>query len=137
MVKRRRPNDELAPRSRSAPILGTHGSMSLINFHRYFTDAREKGEIDSETKKWAAFADTSYKNTTKQKERALAKHLEEDNWVLDTEHTNRQKTVWVNDDTKQVVTSFRGKTGTVFAVFRKMCTNIFQGQKPLTIYLLT
>ena len=47
----------------------------------------------------------------RQKERGLAEHIDTAGWVLDEENTTKRHTVWVNEDSKEVVTSFRGTAG--------------------------
>jgi len=67
---------------------------------------RKIGELDADTKKWAAFADTSYAENKRER---LGEHIKDHkSWVLDEPSSSKHRTVFVNEKTKQVVTSFRG-----------------------------
>jgi hypothetical protein len=119
--KKRKPDEirkdisvEESPQTRTAP--STAGPRSLIRFHEEFTAPRKEGTIDAETKKWAAFADTSYQSGRRNRQRALRQHSglnQEDlaDWIYEEDFSNKFTSVFVNHETKQVVTSFRGTKG--------------------------
>ena len=75
---------------------------------------RDKKTLDDKTTTFAAFADTAYARTASSKKRKLADVLGETQWELDTTNTSAHQTVWVNEATHEVVTSYRGTVPTEF-----------------------
>lgn len=70
---------------------------------------RNRGDLDPTIKKYAAFAQSSYVRRRDDKESKLSKHLGDNHgYTLDRNLTNKHMSVWVNEDEKEVVTSFRG-----------------------------
>lgn len=71
---------------------------------------RKKGELDADTRRYAAFASTAYVRKRGDRVSRLQKYLGESNdgFTLNEDLSSKHQTVWVNDDRKEVVTAFRG-----------------------------
>lgn len=64
---------------------------------------------DEDVRRNAVFAGTSYQATAKERRDFFTQHMGNDTgWSLDEKMSNPWRAVWVNEDSKSVMTSFRG-----------------------------